>query len=318
MIPRANANYKKPDSPAVIDAWQQHLRSKITIPFEKQMVSTRFGPTLVLTAGERQNPAVLMINGMASPCALFRRQMVALAPQYRVITADIPGMLGGSALSSLHWVGKDYGLWALDLLNALHVETVHAVGVSMGATVLMKLAAAAPERMKSAFLMTPMGLVTSRPQLPVNFYLTLFRLIRAGLPEEVLSAFIHRWLVTPHPQENTIGIIEDLVRSITINSLHFQPRRRFLRLIVRFPKRQWANLTMPTALVLGGAEIFYDPRKAHARARRILPNLQRLEIVPHAGHGIYADHAVWVNTALLDFLASQSAHHHKQSSSIIA
>lgn len=103
---------------------------------------------------EANRPAVLFLHGMSLDHRMWQRQVAALHPRYRVITADLPGF-GPQA--------RDCGLVspaeqlerALDKCGALKV---HIVGHSVGAAVAVDFAFLYPRRVCSLTLVGPLML----------------------------------------------------------------------------------------------------------------------------------------------------------------
>lgn len=89
----------------------------------------------------------------------FEPALAQLATRYDVIAPCAPGW--GPAkdqLTDIDAGGLDITLHNQDVLDALGVQSVHVVGVSIGAWMAAELAAIAPQRVKSLVLVNPIGL----------------------------------------------------------------------------------------------------------------------------------------------------------------
>ena len=64
-------------------------------------------------------------------------------------------------------------------------------------------------------------------------------------------------------------------------------------------------MQVPTLLLIGQQEVFYDPEAARERARRLVPNFEG-ELVPRASHDMaFSQHEV-VDRRILEFLKENS------------
>ena len=64
-------------------------------------------------------------------------------------------------------------------------------------------------------------------------------------------------------------------------------------------------LTAPTYLMMGEYEAAFNPQKVIQKARAILPNLIKTELIPGVGHGMIGEDPETVNQHLIDFLLEQ-------------
>ena len=72
-------------------------------------------------------------------------------------------------------------------------------------------------------------------------------------------------------------------------------------------KKAWQKrLTVPSLLIFGEHELFFNPHKIAERARKIIPAV-RTEVVPHAGHGAVYDQPEKVNELVREFIRGLKA-----------
>ena len=119
---------------------------------------------------------------------LWRHQIPALAKHFRVYALDTVGQPGKSAPNPLSYLNDEYWQWLTDIIDALHIEKAHFMGISTGAWKIIRMAISAPERVGKVVLLSPMGL--SHARLPWKIWLR--RVIKkdkdADALEEELSA----------------------------------------------------------------------------------------------------------------------------------
>src|SRR5262249_26665894 len=83
---------------------------------------------------------------------------------------------------------------------------------------------------------------------------------------------------------------------------HFRMLPETLRVIPTvFSDGELRPIRVPTLLLLGNHEVIYDPAKALARARRLIPDL-RGELVPGSNHDMCLSQHRIVDARVLEFL----------------
>jgi pimeloyl-ACP methyl ester carboxylesterase len=120
------------------------------------MMDTSRLETHVLFSGPGDGKPVLFIHGNASSSTYWEEIMLKLPAGFRGIAPDLRGY--GDTEDKLIDATRGMGDWIDDLLallDALKVDKVHAVGHSMGGTVVLGLVAGAAERVSGATLVNP-------------------------------------------------------------------------------------------------------------------------------------------------------------------
>ena len=110
----------------------------------------------VLLSGSDADVAVLFVHGNASSATYWEEIMLKLPKGYRGIAPDLRGY--GDTEDKLVDATRGYGDWVddlLDLLQALGVKRYHAVGHSLGGTVVFNLVTAAAPNIISATFVDP-------------------------------------------------------------------------------------------------------------------------------------------------------------------
>ncbi len=128
-----------------------------TLPgITSEMVETARLKTHGLFSGPASGQPVLFIHGNASSSTYWEEMLLKLPPQFRGIAPDLRGY--GHTEDKLIDATCGMGNWIDDLfafLDALKIEKFHAIGHSMGGTIVFGLVAAAPERVLSATAVDP-------------------------------------------------------------------------------------------------------------------------------------------------------------------
>ena len=238
--------------------------------------------------------AILMVHGLGGTSNTWHAQRTMLAQNFQVICPDLEGSgrspLDGT-LSITSFVADMVGV-----LNALEIESAHAVGHSMGTIVCQHLAAAHASRIKSLALVGPLA----EPPPAA----------RAALTERAKLA----------RSEGLVPIADALVQaSISVASRTANPTvAAFVReILMRQPAEGYARtcealaaataakpeaIRCPTVLITGDEDGVGPPHATAQLARAIAG--ARAVIFPSTGHWTPVEKPTEVNRTLLDFYFS--------------
>lgn len=260
-------------------------RLKLCLPIEELNVKTSFGVTHIIAAGNLQAQPVVLLHGNGNNAAIWERQLPTLAQNYRVYALDIIGEGGKSAPTRLSPAITEYAQWLTEVLDALGIDKAHYIGHSKGGWLIIKLAEYAPQRIASASLLAPLGLIgfNYSKLLPVFFWSMLD--IRRAAKKMFAPA-------APIPDE----IIEEfsLVSKAYKTAAPPQP----------FNKEQLENLTVPVMVLAGQFDRLFKAEKLVQQAKNSFSQLINAEII-QAGHYMLIDQADTINNYLTKFLANQ-------------
>jgi pimeloyl-ACP methyl ester carboxylesterase len=237
---------------------------------------------------------VVMSHGLLMSTELFRPQIEHLRARYRVVAWDHRGQ-GRSADDERRSIGMELVTDdALALLDALELDRVHFVGLSMGGFVGMRIAARRPERVRSLVLLDTSAGPEPRENLPkytvlnavarhLGFALVADRVMpilfgRTTMTDPAKAALRSEWRVRLAGNRKSIwravnGVLE------REGVEHLLPA-----------------ISAPTLIVVGEEDVATVPARSehlHARIRG-----SRLVRIPHAGHSATIEQPSAVNAAL--------------------
>ena len=139
---------------AVLDRYREYLRHWL-VPSEQRFVPTREGETFVISCGPRDAPPLVLLHGTMGNAAMWLREVVAWASEFRVHAIDIIGEAGLSAPSRPPLASAAHALWLSDVLDGLALPKAAIVGISMGGGLALDFAIRVPERVASLVLLSP-------------------------------------------------------------------------------------------------------------------------------------------------------------------
>jgi pimeloyl-ACP methyl ester carboxylesterase len=256
------------------------------VPVESSDVPTRFGRTHVHICGAPDAPPLLLLPGQAVSATMWYPNIAALSRDFRVYAPDIPGDMGKSVSARPMKQPTDFADWLVELLDGLQLETVHVAGLSYGGFIALRLALAAPARVRRLVLMSPASLLAIRPQ----FFL---RMAAVFLPAFVLSAEAKQALLLGTYSPQAAPAIKQLLTKTDFRySMYLPP-------VITDADLQ--RITTPTLLLLGDREVIYSYQAVVKRVGKYLPGV-KTEIIPGAGHALNFDDPERVNAIIVAFL----------------
>ena len=237
------------------------------MPFQKRTVDTPCGETFLLEAGNPEHPPVLLLHGSCSNSAFWFNDILALAGEYHVFAADIPGEAGNSAEYRLSLDDADYAEWLAAVLDALNLPRVSLAGNSLGGWMALKFATTHPARVEKLMLFASGGLADSASKYleqaqeaqkagdDLKFGDDIAQ--EAQMPKEILD-FLNLILASYNPISVPLPV---------------------------FSGEALERLTMPVLYVAGEADDMLDTQAGAAAVRAHIPHA-KIVLLPGMGHMI--------------------------------
>jgi 3-oxoadipate enol-lactonase len=242
----------------------------------------------------RAGPLVVLLHGLGSSCADWPEQHAVLQARYRIAAVDLPGH-GRSPLPVGKLTVEHMAHGVATLLARLDEPPAHVLGLSLGACVALRLALAAPERVRSLTLVNPFARV--QPAGPGDLARLALRMaLLATAPMSAVAAHVARRLF-PWPEQRSLY-------DAAVASLAATPRGAYVaavRALAGFDARgQVAAIRQPTLIVAGDRDTSV-PLSAKLALARAIPRA-RVLVVPASGHATPHDQPAAFNRALIEFL----------------
>ena len=247
--------------------------------------------------------AVVMLAGWGCSAYAFRKNIGALAERgARVVAVELKGQ-GGSdkPLGEGEYTVEALTRHAIDVLDALELERVSLVGLSLGGLVALRVALAAPERVRRLALIDSVGFGRVR-------LVGLARQLPAGLGPLLPRVAGRRWVFGLALRSAYGSLGKPSARDV---DEYFAPARD-----PAFVQSLWSllhevdwrlltsdelrRLTMPLLVLFGSEDRLVSPRDAERLAREA-PDARTI-FIAGAGHASPEEAPDAVNAALADFL----------------
>lgn len=142
-----------------LEAWHDRFRARIQTAVASETVDTSFGRSHVLFAGPEDAPPLICLHAMRTGSAHLLSELQLLASRFRLVAPDLPGqsVKGPQIRASL----SDSSLagWLVEVMDRLHIDKAHLLGISWGGFVARLAASEHPDRFHALVLIVPAGIV---------------------------------------------------------------------------------------------------------------------------------------------------------------
>jgi 3-oxoadipate enol-lactonase len=248
-------------------------------------------------SGRKGAPIVVLSHSLSSSLLMWNPQMDVLNLYFQVLRYDIRGHgdsdtpLGAYTLELL---GND----AIGLLDALNINQVHFIGLSMGGMIGQCLALNYPHRLKSLVLCDTASVIPSDAQ-PI-WQERIDKARKKGM-EALLEETMERWFTPAFLTKNS--------RMLALTQKQFlaTPVSGYIGCAEAIRKLNYldrlSEIKMPT-LIMVGEDDPATPVSASVAMHARISN-SKLVILPSARHLSNVEQTEAFNTALLTFLKNQ-------------
>ena len=249
-------------------------------------------------SGKKDAPVVVLSHSLSSSLLMWNPQVEALNPYFQVLRYDIRGHGGSDAPSgayTLELLGKD----VIKLLDALDMDRVHFVGLSLGGMIGQSLALNDPHRIKSLALCDTAAIVPAEAEPLWQERMDQAR--RKGM-EVLLDQTMERWFTPSFLKQNSrmLALIRQQVLATPVSGyIGCAEAIRKLNYLNRL-----SQIKMP-ALIMVGEEDPGTPVSVSVGMHERISN-SKLVILPSARHLSNVEQAEAFNAALLRFLKNLS------------
>jgi 3-oxoadipate enol-lactonase len=244
-----------------------------------------------LVSGPEDAPPVVLSNSLGATLDMWDPQHDALAKRFRVIRYDTRGH-GGSETPPGPYSIEDLGNDVVDLLDHLHIERAHFVGLSLGGMTGMWLAANRPERIDRLVL-----LCTSAKLGPPEMWADRAKTVREQGTGAIVDTTLERWFTEGYRNRFDVSAIRAMFESIDDEGY----ANCCAAIQTMDLTGSLATITAPT-LVIAGAQDPSTPPAEHAqRIVEAIPNA-RLEVLDPGAHLINVEQPETVTRLIIEHL----------------
>ena len=228
------------------------------------------------THGDRRNPPVLLIMGLAVSSRAWQRLPEMLSKSFFVVAFDNRGT-GRSARHGFVYRMRDLADDAAAVLDAAGVECAHVFGISMGGMIAQELALRHPQRVKSLALGATFASFRGGHRASLR---TTLELIALNLGRGVVER-AGRLLVSADWEKRNPGGALRWIRNSEPATFRFAVAQ-MLAITRHHALRRLSGIRAPTLVLTGDADRLVPPLNSEVLASAI-PGA-RLVVLQGAGH----------------------------------
>ncbi|HKH36267.1 MAG TPA: alpha/beta hydrolase [Rubrobacter sp.] len=289
--------FKSPEGEAEFMAAYEATMRLWPVPYESMNITGRYGRTHLVVSGPKDAPTLVLLHMFFTSLAQWVGNIADLSRDYRVYAIDVIGQPSKSIPDQPLKTRQDCVGWLSGILNALEIESTNMVGASFGGWFTLNYALGAPKRLNKIALLSPAGGL-----LPLVKQFYVRSMLNNFIPRRFVMDSFLRWSTY---QENlrdpsTRLIMNCLTDQMYLGSKYFHLQMGVGPWIV-FSDEELRGMQVPTLLLIGQQEAYYDPKVVLERARRLIRNFEG-ELLPRASHEMTISQHEIVDRRLLEFL----------------
>ena len=245
-------------------------------------------------SGKEDGQVVMLSQSLASSLGMWQPQMDLLTPHFRVLAYDTRGH-GYSEATEPPYTLAQLGEDAVALMDALDIDTVHWVGLSMGGMIGQCIALAHPDRFKSLSLCDT---AAALPKEADPIWQERIDLARKEGMAPMAQSTLERWFTPPFLALNppVVEVIRKHLLATPVDGyIGCSEAIRRLDYLERL-----SEIQLPTLIMVGEDDPGTPVEASRAMHERI-PHA-RLVVLPQAAHLSNIEQNEAFNHALLAFL----------------
>lgn len=264
--------YTSPESKAaVLELYDQKL-DEWSHKYSKKDIDSAFGQTRIIITGNPNKPPLVLVHG-SNGCAPVALEVYPnLVNHFCVYAVDVLGQPNKSAEVALPYKGPAYGQWLNDVLEKLDLEQVVLLGFSLGGMIITKALVENEQRVKSAYLAAPAGIVSGNPLKGIfKLFFPMKKYIKTR--KEV---YLKQFLDAMFTEEDLFAL--NFMGAVLPNyKLDFSP-------IPNLSIKEGQRIQTPISVIGSGHDLLFPGSKMLKRSKKLFPNLQTTLLLANAKH----------------------------------
>ena len=272
--------FKSADAKATMQRWYERFLARLTQPYERRTVATRWGDTSVLLLGDVNAPPLVILHGALSGAPHALIDVEPLAQHFRLIAVDLVGQSVASAEVRPNIKDHSYGDWLFDVVDALGYDKVSLFGASWGGVVTLKAIEAHPDRIVDVVLLVPGGIVGAPGSVAVPRVVIPMLLYRLFPTKNRLRAFTKGQLTTL--DDDWEPFLGDALRCVNLD----------FRVPPNVKPEQFAAFKGRVFAIGADDDVHFPGPPMIARAKHLFPRLQT-ELLVDCKHNPPSTPAFW-------------------------
>jgi 3-oxoadipate enol-lactonase len=253
-------------------------------------------------SGREDAPVAMLSHSLGSSLIMWEPQMESLRPYFRVLRYDICGHGGTQARKGIYTIdelGKD----AISIMDALKIDNVHWIGLSMGGMIGQYIALEYKERLLSLVLCDTSAYIPEEAQ---KIWDERIKKVREKGLEAIVDETMERWFTPSFSLKNPsafYSIRRQFLQTSLEGYLGCVDAIRKLNYLERL-----REINIPALIIVGEEDIGTPVFLSEEMHKRIAHS--KLFIIPSARHLSNYEQPESFNNAILKFMLNlQSSSH---------
>ena len=258
---------------------------------------SRFGTTHIVASGPSDAPPLVLLHGFMNTLVIWAPYIADLSKDHRVFAIDTIGQPSKSTPKEPIRDTADFVEWLGATLDGLDLFRVPIASISFGGWIALHFAMAQPNRVSRLALLSPAASLQ-----PLAKQFGLRAILSALIPTRSMMNSFMSWMgLDRTPGDPVTGAVLELM---WLGGKHFRMPPESRRVMpTSFSDDELRSLQAPVMLVIGEDEVIFDPARALARARRLIPDFDG-ELIPGCSHDMSISKKHLVQPLLLEFLGA--------------
>jgi len=263
--------------------WVERLENQNQRKYERYELNTELGKTQVwgLNSKESNLDTLVIFPGARTTSLIWDldKGLDNLDLRLRIFMVETNGLPNLSDGETPDIRSLDYGTWAVEVFDQLHIERAFVAGASFGGLICMKLALVKPEKIKAAFLLNAGCLQPFSLSLKNLFYNLLPILIPTR--GNVLK-FLDK-VIFCKPNHQLSETAEDMLIEYELFAIkRYKDRTQK----PYYMNKELDDVAVDTYLLEGDKDILFPYQKSIINARDHIRPIIELKVYSEVGHGI--------------------------------
>jgi pimeloyl-ACP methyl ester carboxylesterase len=265
------------------ESWVSQLENNNGRKYERYEIETSIGKTIVwgIHTKEEYLDTLVIFPGARTTSLIwdFDNGLDNLNHKMRIFMVETNGLPNLSDGATPDIKSLDYGIWATEVFDKLHIEDAFIAGASFGGLICMKLGIVSPERIKAAFLLNPGCLQPFSLSLK-NLYYNLLPIIKPT--KQNVSKFLDK-AVFSKPNHKLSDFSEKMLVDYEVFAIS---RYKDKTQKPYYMDSQLEEVKAETFLLVGDKDLLFPYQKSVDNAKRQIKTLKETKIFNNVGHGI--------------------------------
>jgi pimeloyl-ACP methyl ester carboxylesterase len=263
--------------------WVSILEKNNERKYERYEIETSLGKTHIWGFNTKEELAdTLVIFPGARTTSLiwdFDKGLDNLNHKMKIFMVETNGLPNLSDGATPDIKSLDYGIWATEIFDKLHIKDAFIAGASFGGLICMKFGIVSPKRIKAAFLLNP-GCLQPFSLTLKNLYYNLLPIIKPS--EKNVLKFLDK-AVFSKPNHRLSDFSEKMLIDYEVFAIsRFKDKTQK----PYFMNKQLEEVKVDTFLLVGDKDLLFPYQKSVENAKSKIKKLSDIKVYPNVGHGI--------------------------------